>query len=319
MSEGKATGSMVGAATAAALNPGTALDLARVDALGADVDEIERRVAALASRPRPTGDERVASLLRAVESIDLTSLSGDDTPDRIRELCDAARRPIGAGILENIGWEGAPPTTAAVCVYPVYVETAREALAGTTIPVATVAAAFPHGLSPLSTRIAEVRACRELGASEIDIVIRRSHALLGDWAALYDEVRAFREAAGDAHLKAILATGELGSVERIAKAGLVALMAGADFIKTSTGKESVNATLEAGVAMARAIRAYHEQTGFRAGLKPAGGIRTADQALDWLALVEEELGTEWLGPDRFRIGASSLLGDIVRELASRAG
>ncbi len=185
--------------------------------------------------------------------------------------------------------------------------------------MATVAAGFPHGLSPLSIRVAEVRACAAIGADEIDIVIRRSHALLGEWSALYDEVAAFREAAGRASLKAILATGELGAPLTVARAGLVALMAGADFIKTSTGKEAVNATLDAGIAMAAAIRTYSERTGVRAGLKPAGGLRTPARALDWLALVDAELGAAWLDPARFRLGASGLLAEVARELESLAG
>ncbi len=316
MTEGQESSPAVLPEPDARLNPGVPFDESWIQHLEVDPGEVGRRAEVIAATPEPVGEKRVAALLQAVACTDLTTLAGDDTPDRVRALCETARTPIAAETLVTLGKDASP--TAAVCVYPAYIDVALEALDGSGIPVATVAAGFPHGLSPLSTRIDEVRACAALGADEIDIVIRRSHALLGDWQALYDEVRAFREAAGTAHLKAILATGELDSPVTIARAGLTALMAGADFIKTSTGKEAINATLPAGIAMAAAIRTFHERTGFRAGLKPAGGIRTASQALQWLTLVETELGPEWCTPDRFRIGASALVADIARELESLA-
>lgn len=295
-------------------NPGAPLDLDWITSGGIDPGRIRRRAEEVAARAKPAGHARIEALLRIIACIDLTSLSGDDTPDRIRRLCDAARHPLGPGLSRSLGTAGAPPAVAAVCVYPAYIAVAREALDGSGIPVAAVAAAFPHGLSPLDIRIAEVRACAALGAAEIDVVIRRSHALLGEWAALYQEIRALREAAGQACLKVILATGELGDEDVVVRAARTALVAGADFVKTSTGKEAVNATLPAGIAVAQAIREYAERTGRRAGIKPAGGIRTATHALDWFALVEEALGPEWLVPALFRIGASGLLADVAAEL-----
>lgn len=312
MTEGQESSPAVLPEPDARLNPGVPFDESWIQHLEVDPGEVGRRAEVIAATPEPVGEKRVAALLQAVACTDLTTLAGDDTPDRVRALCETARTPIAAETLVTLGKDASP--TAAVCVYPAYIDVALEALDGSGIPVATVAAGFPHGLSPLSTRIDEVRACAALGADEIDIVIRRSHALLGDWQALYDEVRAFREACGEAHLKVILATGELGTLRNVARASLVAMMAGADFIKTSTGKESVNATLPVGLVMTRAIREYHERTGHEVGFKPAGGIRTAKQALEWLILMKEELGDAWLRPDRFRFGASSLLGDIERQL-----
>jgi deoxyribose-phosphate aldolase len=246
--------------------------------------------------------------------MDLTTLAGDDTPGTVRRLCGKARRPVRADVLEGLGAAELPIQVAAVCVYHALVPTAIAALRGSGIPVAAVSTGFPAGLSPWQQRVAEIGASVEAGAEEIDVVITRAHVLTGDWQALYDEVRAFREACEEAHLKAILATGELGTLRNVARASWVCMMAGADFIKTSTGKEPVNATLPVGLTMARAIREYRDRTGFRVGLKAAGGIRTAKQALDWLLLVREELGEEWLRPELFRFGASSLLGDIERQL-----
>jgi deoxyribose-phosphate aldolase len=203
---------------------------------------------------------------------------------------------------------------AALCVYHTFVETALQALEGSGIPVAAVSTGFPAGLSPFEQRLGEIRASVAAGAEEIDVVITRAHVLTENWQALYDEVRAMRQACGDAHIKTILATGELGTLCNVARASLVCMMAGADFVKTSTGKESVNATLPVGLVMARTIRDYGERTGHVIGLKAAGGIRTAREALDWLALIKEELGDRWLRPDLFRFGASSLLADIERQL-----
>jgi deoxyribose-phosphate aldolase len=257
---------------------------------------------------------QAAWLLRAVTLMDLTTLSGDDTPGRVRRLCAKARQPVRPDLIEALGVQGLPIRVAAVCVYHAMIETAVEALAGSGIPVAAVSTGFPAGLSPFQQRVDEIRASVRAGADEIDIVITRAHVLTGDWPALYDEVRAFREACGDAHIKTILATGELGTLRNVARASLVCMMAGADFIKTSTGKESVNAVLPVGLVMTRMIREYLERTGHRVGFKPAGGIRAAKDALTWLTLMKEELGRPWLGSELFRFGASTLLTDIERQL-----
>jgi deoxyribose-phosphate aldolase len=298
----------------AGCNPGIPLELDWVRAARANRSAIERRAATLGTRRTVKKEWQAAWLLRAITCIDLTTLAGDDTPGNVLRLCAKARRPVRQDILEALGAAHLPIRTAAVCVYHAYVETAVRALEGSGIPVAAVSTGFPAGLSPFPQRLEEIRASVAAGAKEIDVVITRRHVLLGDWEALYDEVRAFREACGEAHLKVILATGELGTLRNVARASLVAMMAGADFIKTSTGKESVNATLPVGLVMTRAIREYHERTGYRVGFKPAGGIRTAKQALEWLILMKEELGDAWLRPDLFRFGASSLLGDIERQL-----
>jgi deoxyribose-phosphate aldolase len=257
---------------------------------------------------------QAAWLLRAVTLMDLTTLSGDDTPGYVRRLCAKARQPVRPDLLEALGAADLPIRTAAVCVYHALVPTAVEALRGTEIPVAAVSTGFPAGLSPFRQRLEEIRASVEAGAREIDVVITRAHVLTGSWEALYDEVRAFREACGEAHVKTIIATGELSTLSNVARASWVCMMAGADFIKTSTGKEPVNATLPVGLVMARAAREYHHRTGHAVGFKPAGGIRTAKQSLEWMTMMKEELGTRWLRPDLFRFGASSLLGDIERQL-----
>jgi deoxyribose-phosphate aldolase len=274
----------------------------------------ERRSATLGTRRSVKKAWQAAWLLRAVTLIDLTTLSGDDTPGRVRRLAAKARNPVRADLLEALGVADQGITVGAVCVYHAMVHAAVSALKGSGIPVAAVSTGFPAGLSPFEQRLAEIRASVTAGADEIDIVISRRHVLLGDWAALYDEVRAFRDACGDAHMKAILATGELGTLRNVYKASMVAMMAGTDFIKTSTGKEPVNATLPVGLTMARAIRDYYERTGYRVGLKPAGGIKTAKESLAWLYMIKEELGNRWLEADLFRFGASSLLADIERQL-----
>jgi deoxyribose-phosphate aldolase len=275
---------------------------------------VERRAATLRTRRTVKKAWQAAWLLRAVTLMDLTTLSGDDTAGRVRRLCAKARRPVRQDLLEAMGAAQLPIRVGAVCVYHTFVETAVEALEGSGIPVAAVSTGFPAGLSPFPQRLAEIRASVAAGAEEIDVVISRAHALTENWRALYDEVRAMREACGDAHIKTILATGELGTLRTVARASLVCMMAGADFIKTSTGKEPVNATLPVGLVMARAIREYRERTGQMVGLKPAGGIRAAKEALDWLALIKDELGDRWLRPDLFRFGASALLTDIERQL-----
>jgi deoxyribose-phosphate aldolase len=295
-------------------NPGIPLDLGWVRDLRINRSAVERRAATIPTRRTVKLDWQVAWLLRAVTLMDLTTLQGDDTPGRVRRLCAKARRPVRGDLLQSLGAESLDIKVAAVCVYHAFVETAVQALAGSGIPVAAVSAGFPAGLSPFAVRLREIELSVAAGAEEIDIVITRAHVLTGNWPALYDEVKAFRAACGPAHLKAILGTGELGTLRDVARASAVCMMAGADFIKTSTGKEPVNATLPVGLVMARQIRDYRDRTGHVVGLKPAGGIRTAKQSLDWLAMIKEELGDRWLRPDLFRFGASSLLADIERQL-----
>ncbi|KEJ90373.1 deoxyribose-phosphate aldolase [Sulfitobacter donghicola] len=293
-------------------NAGIPLDLNWVLSAQANTSAIERRAASLPARRSVKKEYQAAWLLKAITCIDLTTLSGDDTARRVARLCAKAKQPVATKTLAALGVE--PITTGAVCVYHEMVEPAVEALRGSGIPVAAVSTGFPAGLSPLPLRIAEIEQSVAAGATEIDIVISRRHVLEGNWQALYDEMRAFRDACGEAHVKAILATGELGSLRNVARASLVCMMAGADFIKTSTGKESVNATLPVTLVMIRAIRDYYDRTGLRVGYKPAGGISKAKDAITYLALIKEELGDRWLQPDLFRFGASSLLNDIERQL-----
>jgi deoxyribose-phosphate aldolase len=293
-------------------NPGMALDLDWVAALQANTSAIERRAATLPGRRSVKKDYQAAWLCKAVSLIDLTTLSGDDTPGRVQRLCAKARQPVRADLLAALGMEGL--TTAAVCVYHEMVETAIRALEGTNIPVAAVSTGFPAGLTPLPLCIAEIGESVRAGAREIDIVIGRRHVLTQNWQALYDETCEMRGACRDARIKTILATGELGTLRNVARASLVCMMAGADFIKTSTGKEGVNATLPVSLTMVRAIREYEARTGVKVGYKPAGGISKAKDALVYLSLMKDELGHSWLQPDLFRFGASSLLGDIERQL-----
>jgi deoxyribose-phosphate aldolase len=295
-------------------NPGLPLDLDHVRELRVNRSAAERRARTIGTRRTVKKEWQAAWLLRAVTLLDLTTLSGDDTEGNVRRLCAKARQPVRRDLLEALGAEALPIRAGAVCVYHAWVPAAVDALRGSGIPVAAVSTGFPAGLSPFAQRLAEIRASVEAGAAEIDVVITRAHVLRGEWEALYDEVRAFRQACGDAHLKTILATGDLATLRNVARASRACLMAGADFIKTSTGKESVNATLPVGLVMARMIREYHEETGHRVGFKPAGGIRRAKQALEWMLMIKEELGAEWLCPDLFRFGASSLLNDIERQL-----
>lgn len=295
-------------------NPGTALDLDAVRNVRVNRSAVERRAATIPTRRTVKREWQAAWLLRAVTLMDLTTLSGDDTPGFVRRLCAKARRPIRADIEQSLGVAGLGIHVGAVCVYHAMVPTAVAALAGSDIPVAAVSTGFPTGLTPFEQRLHEIGASVAAGAREIDVVITRAHVLTGDWRALYDEVRAFRDACGDAHMKAILATGELATLGNVARASLVAMQAGADFIKTSTGKEPVNATLPFALVMVRAIREYFEQTGYAVGFKPAGGIRTAKQSLEYLYLMKEELGDRWLRPDLFRFGASALLTDVERQL-----
>jgi len=298
-----------------ARNPVTAYDGDLIESVRVNRSAAERRVATLPGRRTVKKQWQAAWLVRAIQCIDLTTLSGDDTPGNVKRLCAKARQPVREDLLEALGVSGLGITVGAVCVYHARVADAVAALEGTAIPVAAVSTGFPAGLNPFHLRVEEIRESVEAGAKEIDIVISRAYVLRGNWQALYDEVKQFRSACGDAHMKTILATGELGTLRNVAKASLICMMAGADFIKTSTGKESVNATLEVSLIMCRMIREYQQRTGYKVGFKPAGGIRTAKQALNFQILMKEELGDDWLFPDLFRLGASSLLTDIERQLS----
>ncbi|XP_075066942.1 deoxyribose-phosphate aldolase [Mixophyes fleayi] len=297
-------------------NPGSELDLGWISRVQVNHPAVLRRAEQIQSRRTVKKDFQAAWLLTAVTCIDLTTLSGDDTPSNVHRLCFKAKHPIREDLLRSIRMDDLGISTGAVCVYSARVQDAVKALkdAGCKIPVASVATGFPAGQTPLKTRLDEVRTAVDDGASEIDIVINRTLALSGRWKELYEEIRLFREACGEAHMKTILGIGELGSLTTVYRASLVAMMAGSDFIKTSTGKESVNATYPVALVMVRAIRAYYWKTGIKVGFKPAGGIRSAKEALVWLSLMKEELGDEWLTPELFRIGASTLLGDIERQI-----
>jgi deoxyribose-phosphate aldolase len=295
-------------------NPGVPLDLDVVRSIHVNRSAVERRAATIPTRRTVKREWQAAWLLRAVTLIDLTTLSGDDTPGTVRRLCAKARHPLRDDIADALGVRELDLKVGAVCVYHAFVKTAVDALAGSDIPVAAVSTGFPAGLNPLEQRIQEIRASVSAGVREIDVVITRAHVLTGNYEALYDEVKRFREACGDAHMKAILATGELATLGNVARASMVAMQAGADFIKTSTGKEGVNATLSFALVMCRMIREYFEQTGYAVGFKPAGGIRAAKNALEYLYLMKEELGDRWLRSDLFRFGASGLLTDIERQL-----
>ena len=295
-------------------NRGLPLNLDWVEDVRVNTSAVERRAQTLVARRTVKKEWQVAWLLRAISCMDLTTLSGDDTDQRVLRLCAKARQPVQQTILKQLGLESFPLKVGAVCVYHSFVETALRALEGTGIHVAAVSTGFPAGLSPLAERVGEIRRSVAAGAQEIDVVITRAHVFSGRWQALYDEVATFKEACGKAHMKVILGTGDLVTLRNIGRASMVAMMAGADFIKTSTGKETVNATLPVGLVMVRAIRQYAAHTAMAVGFKPAGGIRTAKQSLDWLALIKEELGDGWLNADLFRFGASGMLADIERQL-----
>jgi deoxyribose-phosphate aldolase len=297
------------------MNTGVPLDFDWIDGVRVNTSAVERRTTTLTARRTVKKDWQVAWLLRAITCMDLTTLSGDDTAERVRRLCAKAMHPVSHDVRDALRIQDFPVQVAAVCVYHLFVETARRALEGTNIRVAAVSTGFPTGLNAFEERLAEIRRSVDAGAHEIDVVLTRSHVLEGHWQRLYDEIAAFKQACGAAHCKVILGTGDLATLRNVARASWVAMMAGADFIKTSTGKESVNATLPVGLVMARAIREYSERTGMAVGFKPAGGIRTARQSLEWLTLMKEELGQGWLEPELFRFGASSMLGDIERQLA----
>jgi deoxyribose-phosphate aldolase len=295
-------------------NTGIPLNLDWVEDVAVNTSAVERRTASLVTRRTVKKQWQAAWLLRAITLMDLTTLSGDDTDQRVLRLCAKGRQPVQQSILDRLDVKQIDVKVGAVCVYHNFVKTAAQALEGTGIHVAAVSTGFPTGLSPLSERIAEIRHSVEDGANEIDIVITRAHVFGGNWEQLYDEIVAFKQACGPAHLKVILGTGDLMTLRNVAKASMVAMMAGADFIKTSTGKEAVNAVLPVGLTMVRALREYGQRTGMAVGFKPAGGIRTAKQALEWMFLMKDELGNSWLEPHLFRFGASGMLGDIERQL-----
>ena len=293
-------------------NPGVPLDLDLISNIRINRSAVERRAATMATRRTVKKEWQAAWLLRAISCIDLTTLSGDDTPGNVVRLCAKAQHPVRADILSALAMESIK--VGAVCVYHNYIKEAVLSLGDSGIPVAAVSTGFPAGQISFSQKVREIKASVKAGAKEIDIVITRAHVLTGNWRALYNEVKQYREACGEAHMKTILATGELATLTNVAKASHICMMAGADFIKTSTGKESVNATVPVSLVMVRAIRDYYEATGNKVGFKPAGGISKAKDALTWLILIKEELGNEWLNPSLFRFGASSLLGDIERQL-----
>jgi deoxyribose-phosphate aldolase len=292
-------------------NEAVGLDLGWVNQIKVNRNASDRRAASLANRRTVKKEYQAAWLIKALQCIDLTTLGGDDTPGRVERLCMKAMRPLRTDLMEALGVTGI--TTGAVCVYHEMITPATKILKGR-LPIAAVSTAFPAGLASMETKLREIELSVAAGATEIDIVITRQHVLTGNWQALYDEMLAYRKACGDAHVKAILATGDLLTLENVAKASWVCMMAGSDFIKTSTGKEGVNATIPVALTMVRTIREYHEQTGFQVGFKPAGGVATSKSALQYLTLMKEELGRDWLEPHLFRIGASSLLTDIERQL-----
>ena len=294
-------------------NLGLDLDLDWVLSTQANTSAIERRANNIGTRRSIKKQYQAAWLLKAITLIDLTTLSGDDTERRVERLCAKGKKPINENLALALGVNDLEITVGAICVYHEMVKTAVMALKDSNIPVAAVSTGFPAGLSPLNLRIKEIRESVRAGAEEIDIVISRRHVLNGNWKALFKEVKSFKEACGESHMKAILATGELGTLRNVARASIVCMMAGADFIKTSTGKENINSTLPVTLTMLRQIRDYYEKTGYHVGYKPAGGISKAKDALIYLSLIKDELGDRWLYPDLFRFGASSLLGDIERQ------
>lgn len=314
MSPIQKTGTVTEFAAHPRVNQGTGFHADWLDGIRINKSAVERRTGTVTGRRTVKKEWQIAWMLKAISCIDLTTLSGDDTPDRVRRLCAKARNPLRSDLVEALGITDLNLTTGAICVYHSMVSTAVQALAGSGVPVAAVSTGFPAGLSPMKTRLQEIRASIKDGAGEIDIVITRAHVLNQDWKALYQEVQAFREACGTTHLKTIIATGQLGSLNNVARASMVCMMAGADFIKTSTGMESANATPPVSLVMVRTLRDFYERTGQKIGFKPAGGIKTAKEAVQYLILIKEELGRDWLSPDLFRFGASSLLGDLERQI-----
>jgi len=299
-------------------NRGVPLNLDWIEEVRVNTTAVERRAASMGGRRTVKKEWQAAWLLRAITCMDLTTLSGDDTAERVKRLCAKAKYPLQTELVKRLVIESLEIKVAAVCVYHLFVETAVQELKGSGIHVAAVSTGFPTGLSPLAERVAEIRRSVEAGADEIDVVITRAHVFGAKWQALYDEIATFKEACGAAHLKVILGTGDLLTLRNVEKASMVAMMAGADFIKTSTGKEATNATIPVGLVMTRAIREYLGYTGMVVGFKPAGGIRTAKQSIEWLSMIKEELGNNWMQKDLFRFGASGMLGDIERQLEHHA-
>ncbi|MBT5407455.1 MAG: deoxyribose-phosphate aldolase [Gammaproteobacteria bacterium] len=295
-------------------NPGTDFRLDKIASIAINRSAVERRCSNYGTRRSIKKDKQAAWLLKAITLMDLTTLSGDDTEARVRRLCSKAKQPISNKLEKILGAEPLNLRVAAVCVYHDMLASAKKALNNSKVNLAAVSTGFPAGLSPLPLRLKEIEYSVDSGANEIDIVISRRHVLEGNWEELYKEVKMFREKCGDAHMKTILATGELGNLSNIAKASQVCMMAGADFIKTSTGKEPTNATLPVSLVMVRMIRNFYNETGIRIGFKAAGGISDTKTALLYMTMIQEELGRRWLEPDLFRFGASSLLGDIERQL-----
>ncbi|XP_040583848.1 deoxyribose-phosphate aldolase [Lepeophtheirus salmonis] len=296
-------------------NPGIPLDLGWIDSVRVNLSLVNRRAKVLPTSRIINGKDKIPWLVRAINCIDLTTLAGDDTPSNVHRLVHKALRPLHQDILDELDVDVI--TVAAVCVYPARVEDAAKSFTKfkRQIPIAAVATGFPSGQYSLKSRIDEIKYAIASGATEIDIVINRTLALKNDWDELYKEVKSMKEACGPKiHMKSILAVGELGTLSNVYKCSLICMMAGSDFIKTSTGKEGVNAILPVGIVMTRAIRDYHERTGFIVGFKPAGGIRTSEDAINWLILMKEELGDMWLCNNLFRIGASGLLTDIETNL-----
>ena len=297
-----------------AKNNGVPLQLDVINEARVNKSAVEKRCASVTNRRTVKKHNQAAWLLKAVTCMDLTTLSGDDTEQRVIRLCNKAKTPLRHDLLKSLGIEASKIKVGGVCVYHQFIRTALNALQGSTIPVVAVSTGFPAGHTPKKTKILEIKESIRSGAQEIDIVISRRHVLSGNWKKLYDEISEYKEASGKACLKTILATGELGTLKNVIKASLVCMMAGANFIKTSTGKESINATLPFTLVMSRAIREYFERTGFEVGYKPAGGISSAKDCLSHMILIKEELGSKWLSPSLFRLGASSLLSDIERQI-----
>lgn len=266
-------------------------------------------------------DSKLRALYLALSMCDLTTLEGADTPGRVKQMCEKARYPVPHDLIDPFlkkkKW-GPIPSVAAVCVYPSMVPVAVEALKGSGIGIASVSTAFPSGQAPLSVKIEDTRFAVEHGATEIDMVINRGAFLSGDYQTVYDEIVAIKKACGDAHLKVILETGELGTYDRVRLASEIAMEAGGDFIKTSTGKVTPAATLPVTLVMLQAIADFHRRTGKKIGMKPAGGIRTAKQAIQYLCMVQETLGPDWMNPHMFRFGASALVNDLLKQIFKEA-
>ena len=293
------------------------LDLNWINNINVNLSAVERRTTTLVKRRSVKKEYQASWLLKAITLIDLTTLSGDDTFGKVDRLCKKALNPIANNILSKLEINEDAVKVGAVCVYHHLVSQAKNQLKGQ-LPIAAVSTGFPAGLSSFSTRKKEVVDSIKSGANEIDIVINRGFVIQNNWKKLYEEVKSFKLAANKTKIKAILGVGDLETMRNVAKASLVCMMAGADFIKTSTGKESINANLNNSLVMLRMIREFHEFSGKKIGFKPAGGISTAKSVLEFLILVMEELGEDWLNPNLLRIGASSLLIDIERQLYHHA-